>query len=193
MAKRVFFSFHYQDVKDFRANVVRNHWLTKEDREDAGFFDGSVWEATKRSGVEKLKNFIDEALDGTTVTCVLIGSETYDRRWVRYEIVSSLCRGNSVFGVHINGIKGKDGLTKGNGPNPFQHLGLRYSDDGTVLTIREWREKQWIDYADYEPWKLKTVAGQDRKGKTIQASERYRVYDWAQDDGYVNFSTWVGA
>lgn len=25
MAKRVFFSFHYQDVIDFRANVVRNH------------------------------------------------------------------------------------------------------------------------------------------------------------------------
>ena len=37
MAKRVFFSFHYQDVIDFRANVVRNHWLTKSDREDAGF------------------------------------------------------------------------------------------------------------------------------------------------------------
>ena len=29
MARRVFFSFHYQDVIDFRANVVRNHWLTK--------------------------------------------------------------------------------------------------------------------------------------------------------------------
>jgi hypothetical protein len=35
MAKRVFFSFHYQDVIDFRANVVRNHWLTKKDRKDA--------------------------------------------------------------------------------------------------------------------------------------------------------------
>ena len=44
MAKRVFFSFHYQDVIDFRANAVRNHWLTKADLEDAGFFDVSVWE-----------------------------------------------------------------------------------------------------------------------------------------------------
>ena len=44
MAKRVFFSFHYQDVIDFRANVVRQHWVTKPDREDAGFFDASVWE-----------------------------------------------------------------------------------------------------------------------------------------------------
>jgi hypothetical protein len=42
MAKRVFFSFHYQDVIDFRANVVRQHWLTKPDREAAGFFDASI-------------------------------------------------------------------------------------------------------------------------------------------------------
>ena len=50
MAKRVFFSFDYQDVIDFRANVVRNHWMTKSDREDAGFFDASIWESKKRTG-----------------------------------------------------------------------------------------------------------------------------------------------
>ena len=36
MAKRVFFSFHYQDVIDFRANVVRQYWLTKPNSEAAG-------------------------------------------------------------------------------------------------------------------------------------------------------------
>ena len=39
MAKRVFFSFDYQDVIDFRANVVRNHWIIKLDREDAAFLN----------------------------------------------------------------------------------------------------------------------------------------------------------
>ena len=29
MAKRVFFSFHYKDVVEFRANVVRKHWVVK--------------------------------------------------------------------------------------------------------------------------------------------------------------------
>jgi hypothetical protein len=48
MAKRVFFSFHYQDVIDFRVNVVRNHWLTKPDRSLAGFFDSSIWEDAKK-------------------------------------------------------------------------------------------------------------------------------------------------
>ena len=41
MAKRVLFGFHYQDVIDFRANVVRGHWLTKPDREAAGLLSPS--------------------------------------------------------------------------------------------------------------------------------------------------------
>lgn len=48
MAKRVFLSFHYQDVKEFRANVPRKSWLTKKDREDLGFCDASLWEIFKK-------------------------------------------------------------------------------------------------------------------------------------------------
>lgn len=83
MAKRVFFSFHYQDVIDFRANTVRNHWLTKADREAAGFFDASIWETAKKTGDAALKRLINGALKNTSVTCVLIGSQTFNRRWSR--------------------------------------------------------------------------------------------------------------
>ena len=62
MAKRVFFSFHYQDVIDFRANVVRNHWLTKPDREAAGFFDASIWEDAKKTSSLALKRLINGEL-----------------------------------------------------------------------------------------------------------------------------------
>src|SRR4051794_34999297 len=49
MAKRVYFAFHYQDVIDFRANVVRNHnAIQGADRK--GYFDASIWEESKRSG-----------------------------------------------------------------------------------------------------------------------------------------------
>lgn len=87
MARRVFFSFHYQDVIDFRANVVRNHWLTKPDREAAGFFDASIWEDAKKTGSIVLKRLINKEVQNTSVTVVLIGSNTYARRWVRYEII----------------------------------------------------------------------------------------------------------
>ncbi|WP_181678543.1 TIR domain-containing protein, partial [Escherichia coli] len=77
MAKRVFFSFHYQDVSDFRANAVRNHWLTKSDRESAGYFDASVWEESKKKGDVALKKLINGALVNTSNTCILVGSNTY--------------------------------------------------------------------------------------------------------------------
>src|SRR6202007_546106 len=120
MANRVFFTFHYQDVIDFRANVVRNHWLIKPDREAAGFYYGSAWEKAKSEGGDAaLKRLINGGLDNTSNTCVLIGSSTYARPWARYEILKSFKRGNHLFGVHINAIKGKDGLTKIAGPNPL--------------------------------------------------------------------------
>lgn len=126
MAKRVFFSFHYQDVIDLRANVVRNHWMTKADREEAGFYDASIWENAKRQGEISLKRLINDGLDNTSNTCILIGSQTYARPWVRYEILKSFKRGNHLFGVHINSIKGKDGQTKGQGPNPLENVGVSF-------------------------------------------------------------------
>ncbi|NTU50098.1 MAG: TIR domain-containing protein [Desulfobulbaceae bacterium] len=120
MAKRVFFSFHYKDVADFRANVVRNYWMTKPDREICGFYDASIWESAQKQGDVALKRLINGGLEQTTNTCVLIGSQTYERPWVRYELLKSFKRGNNLFGVHINSIKSKDGTTKIKGPNPLE-------------------------------------------------------------------------
>ena len=117
MARRVFFSFHYQDVIDFRANVVRNHWLTRADRDDAGFFDASVWETAKRTSPLAVKRLINKEIQNTTVTAVLIGSETYSRRWVRYELIKSMARNNKILGVHLNRIEDKNQKKK--------RLGLR--------------------------------------------------------------------
>ena len=78
MAKRVFFSFHYQDVIDFRANVVRNHKVTKDN--NAGYFDASIWESAKKTSELALKRLINGELENTSVTAVLIGTDTYSCR-----------------------------------------------------------------------------------------------------------------
>ena len=49
MARRTFFSFHY-DLDVSRAQVVKNSWVAKPNREQAGFFDGSVIENRRRQG-----------------------------------------------------------------------------------------------------------------------------------------------
>jgi hypothetical protein len=83
MAKRVYFAFHYQDVIDFRANVVRKHNFA-EGVKAAGYYDYSIWEDAKKTSPSALKKLIDAELENTSVTVVLIGSDTWARRWVRY-------------------------------------------------------------------------------------------------------------
>ncbi len=172
--------------------MVRNHWRYKDDREAAGFFDASLWESSRRTGDQALKRLINEGLKNTSITVVLIGQHTYARRWVRYEIMKSIEVGNKVFGVHINSIKCKNSQTKFQGQNPFDHLGVVYNHDGSRITGREWDGNQWIDYAD-----ITTSLGsnEDRSlwNNGYRLSHFFKTYDWAADDGYQNFSSWVKA
>lgn len=193
MAKRVFFSFHYQDVIDFRVNVVRNHWVSKPERESAGFFDAGLWESTKRTGKIALKNLINSGLNNTSVTCVLIGSQTYERPWVRYEILKSFKRGNAIIGVHINSIKGKDQITKPNGPNPLEYLGITFSDNGKTATLWEKISNSWQEYQDIDGSSSYSVdVAQEYWGKGFNFSQWFHVYDWVANDGYNNFPNWIG-
>ena len=106
IAKRVYLAFHYQDVIDFRANVVRKHNFLGG-VEAAGYYDHSIWEETRKTSPVALKRLINSELQNTSVTAVLIGTHTWSRRWVRYEIMKSIERGNKVLGVHINAINGQ--------------------------------------------------------------------------------------
>jgi antiphage defense system Thoeris ThsB-like protein len=107
MARRVFFSFHYQnDI--FRVNQIRNSHVV-EGCAAAGFQDASLWEEAKRKGDAAIKSLVDQGLINTSVTVVLIGEETAQRRYVTYEIEQSLAIGNGLLGIHIHNIKNRDG------------------------------------------------------------------------------------
>jgi hypothetical protein len=191
LAKRVFFSFHYQDVIDFRANVVRNHWVTKLNKQASGFFDASLWEDAKKTSDLAIKRLINSGLENTSATCVLIGSQTYSRRWVKYEIMKSINKGNQIIGVNINGIKDKREKTKNKGPNPFYYLGYMYSDDGKKLHLFELIEGKWTKYTDLDSYNLAKIAPESKRGKFYRLSTEYPTYDWIEDEGYKNFSIWV--
>ena len=192
MANRVFFSLHYQDVIDFRANVVRNHWVAKPDREAAGFYDASIWEEAKKRGDVALKRLINDGLENTTNTCVLIGSSTYLRPWVRYELLKSFKRGNHLFGVHINSIKGKDGFIKALGPNPLEYVGVTYSESGTTATLWEKVGNKWIPYDEIDGSASYQVnVGQPYCGKGFNLGRWYKTFAWNNDNGFINFATWL--
>lgn len=103
MARKVFFSFHYDNDVN-RSMTVRNSWVT-QGKESAGFIDKAEFEQVKRQGDLAIKNWINSQLNGTSVTVVLIGSDTLNRPYVKYEICESIKRGNGLIGVYINGIR----------------------------------------------------------------------------------------
>lgn len=101
MARKVFFSFKYEDVS--RAMIVRNSWVT-QGKESAGFIDKADFEAVKKKGDQAIKNWIDKQLEGTSVTVVLVGKKTCSSKWVKYEIEQSIKRGNGLLGIDISKI-----------------------------------------------------------------------------------------
>lgn len=103
MARKVFYSFHYaNDIS--RVMVVRNHWVTNSDEANA-IIDKAEFEEIKRQGDQAVKRWINKQLNGTSVTVVLIGAETLNRPFVKYEICESLRKGNAIIGVYIHKIK----------------------------------------------------------------------------------------
>ncbi len=189
MAKRVYFAFHYEDVIDLRANVVRNH-NALTDAQRAGYFDASIWETAKKHSNLALKRMINSEMKNTSVTAVLIGSETYARTWVRYEIFRSIEIGNNLIGIHINSIKGKNGKIKTRGSNPFDHLGLEISNDGKKGSPIVWNGSKWIYFSKYNPFAIERTPVSMR-GKSFRLSGGYNTKDWIADNGYQNFSDWI--
>ena len=106
MARRVFFSFKYQDVS--RAMVVRNSWVT-QGKESAGFIDAADFEKLEKDGDAAIKKWIDDQLKGTSVTVVLVGAKTCGSRWVKYEIEKSKELGHGLLGVDVSKIKDLQG------------------------------------------------------------------------------------
>ena len=146
MARRVFFSFHYErDI--WRANVVRQSWVT-QDREEAGFWDASLWEEAKKKGDQAIRNMIDKGLENTSVTAVLIGAQTADREWVNYEIKESYKKGNGLLGVYIHNIKDRYGNADAKGKNPFDYLYVEKEGRKVYLSTL-YPTYDWVLYNGY--------------------------------------------
>ncbi len=147
MARHAFFSFHYKnDV--WRANIVRNSWVVRDDKTAAGFIDSAEFEKIRQSGDAAIKKWIDEQLKGTSVTVVLIGSETNSREYVKYELKKSYEKGNGMLGIYIHKIKDKDGNTSVKGSNHFGEIG-KDSNGNSVYFSSEYTTYDWIDDDGY--------------------------------------------
>lgn len=138
MAHRTFFSFHYErDVT--RASVVRNSSKTKSGI-DPEWIEAGIWEDAKTKGDAAVRRLIESALKNTTVTAVLIGAKTSERKWVREEIKQSEARGNGLFGIYIHNIKDLNGNkdTKGSNPLPAKYVIYDWVNDDGYTNLGKW-------------------------------------------------------
>ena len=127
MAKRqVFYSFHY-DNDVFRVQQIR-HIGALEDNKPVSV---NEWETVKSGGDLSIKKWIDDNLRYKSCLVVLIGSETANRKWVKYEIEKAWNDGKAVLGVYIHNLKcPRNGICQP-GNNPFDEFSL---PDGRKLS-----------------------------------------------------------
>jgi hypothetical protein len=114
MARRVFFSFHYEP-DNWRAAQVRN----------AGVVEGNApvsdndWETITSGGDAAIQRWIDGQINGKSCAVVLIGSATANRKWINYEIKKAWGDGKGLVGVYIHNLKDRLGNQSSKGSNPF--------------------------------------------------------------------------
>jgi hypothetical protein len=153
MARKVFFSFHYErDV--WRSSIVRNSDTVKAEADERGFIDAVEWEKLKKSGDAAVQKWIKDQMNGTSVTVVLIGAETSTRPWVQYELQQSYARGNAIVGIRIHNIKDNDKKTDTEGKTTFGSLGKNVQGQdvyfGNVATVYDWVNND--GYRNFATW-----------------------------------------
>lgn len=155
--RNVFYSFHYDDI--IRVNNVRHteQFKAKILEVPQSHYDRSLWEPSKRTNPESLKGLIRDGVKDTSVVCVLIGTQTFARPWVRYEIARSVIDQKGLLAVDINSINHhKDRAPHPSGLNPLAFMGVGYMADGTYRLFEknlrfincQWRST-WERYSDY--------------------------------------------
>jgi hypothetical protein len=156
----VYFSFTFSDV--MRVNNIRQTGKigARQAQEEREFKDRSIWESRRINDIETLKNLMRTSMPRSSTVCVLIGTDTWQKRWVKYEIARSVIEGKGLLAIHLNGLnhverKAPDPL----GFNPLWVMGVSKSENGTyilyekhvVVTDRHsgalgW---EWKKYADH--------------------------------------------
>jgi len=203
--RKAFFSFDYDDV--MRVNNVRQAW--KIDHPDnalmRSFYDSSLWESRKAEGPDAVKKLIREGVEYTSAICVLVGTNTWSRRWVKYEIARAIIDVRGLLAVHINGLnhhvrRAPDPL----GYNPLDILGIyRHANRNFYLYEQSWvmlnlltqqGEWQWRPYEDYtQAVALPAYLLQPDVGFIRPLSAGTSIHNYTTQEGHKNIGAWIDA
>jgi hypothetical protein len=182
-----------------RVNNVRNAW--KIDHPDSALYrsfqDSSLWESKKLEGDDSLMRLIREGVQYTSAVCVLIGTHTWSRRWVRYEIARAVIDGHGLLAIHINSLNHHQRQLRDNlGLNPLQFMAVGKVQENILQSPRyflfERTANGWDRYQDYTgPVTRPSYLADPAVGYVSPLSSGTSVYDFAQANGARNLGTWI--
>lgn len=206
--RRVFFSFHHADI--MRVNNVRLSGefvksASDSGREIEGFYDNSLWESKKRYGDDAIKDLLRDGVKNSSAVCVLVGTDTWARRWVRYEIARAIIDGRGLLAVHVNGLNHHQlRIPHPFGENPLNWLGVGkvQSSLQTNPTYYLFEKKtrwdglqyvfDWLRYGEYTlPVSRPRWLADPAPGWVMPLSANASVYDYIGGSGAKNIGAWI--
>ncbi|WP_171947751.1 TIR domain-containing protein [Bradyrhizobium erythrophlei] len=205
--RKGFFSFHYADI--MRVNNVRQSWkINCPGREDKRqFFDRSLWESVQRKNPEGLKNLIRGGMTHASVVCVLVGTETWARPWVRYEIARSVIDKKGLLSVHLNSLRHHQRQAPDvHGDNPLDYMAVGCPKQAGVYFLYErvlqqvveagqlkwqWRWEKYGKYTFAVPLPKFMQANPPKVGFVVPLSDVTAIYDYVAEEGHKNIGAWI--
>ncbi|ENZ83251.1 TIR domain-containing protein [Caulobacter vibrioides] len=130
MARKVFFSFHY-DGDSQRASQVRNMGVLEGNQT----VSDNDWETVKKGGDKAIQTWIDNQFAGRSCALVLVGAGTAGRKWINYEIQKAWDSGKGLLGIRIHGLKNLAGQTSYAGNNPFDGFNVAGKSLSSIVNL----------------------------------------------------------
>lgn len=170
MAHKVFVSYHHQRDQHY-ADELRDFYGSNDT-----FIDRSLPEEIDSDDDDYILELIrTQHLRDSTVTIVLIGQETWSRKWVDWEIYSSL---RPYKGRTVNGLLGIFL------PNAGPRMPARFSDNWATMQL-PWgiaqtgyaRAVHWNDVAPPIGWRSSATVGDILEGW----QKRQRLAYWIEE------------
>jgi hypothetical protein len=160
------------------------------------FYDRSIWESRNIRDEKTLKNLMRNAVQYSSAVCVLVGNETWQSRWVKYEVARAVIDSRGLLVVHINGLnhvkrRAPDQL----GYNPLHLMGIYRSPENRYYLYEKrvvivnpssgelgW---EWHPYEDYtDPASLPQYIPSVNAGYILPLSAYITEHDYVQADGH---------
>jgi hypothetical protein len=126
LKRQVFYSFHF-DNDVMRVQQIRNIGALEDNKP----ISSNEWEEVKRKGKASIEKWINDNMSYRSCVAVLVGEETANRPWVKYEIEKAWTDGKGLLGIYVHNLNCPRNGKCQKGPNPFDQFNF---NDGRKLS-----------------------------------------------------------